>query len=1554
MATACSRRGRRAEAHRRWESVSSTLDIPCGVFLDMPAEQEALFHDNANHDSHTVAAAAPAPAAGHPKSHQRDRNDRRGSSADLGDEACGLRGGVVPPSSCADHAGARRRGKGMAQDGDDHDGYPDNIEDFMATLLDGMRSDSVQLATSAKNVVANTYQVVIRPWEAMTRMAAPFLSPSLQNIQPSRENTRRGHELLDNALSFRMPGAFAGRPRQGSNETTTQNEATAAAAGGGKGALQAIDGNSPPRPSPASPGRGRGRTAGGAKRGRGAQRGRLGAVKLEVTPPKSRGDGGTAFPSSGGRGRSQTPSPQGGEAGGDGGEGGRGGFLRRMSSSLSPPHRGLAGAFAQVLPFGAGEKEYGASPCRGVADPIPGPEEIAAGAASAATATGEGGAGTAPRRRGGVTKGSRIDLRGLDRAKGGSRPRAYHCKDRSVVVLGRERMLSVLPDDGNGDGGGAGGAGGRGVVTWVLRYTELESCCINVSAGKDSECSVGDVIVEVTTRTTSTTAGNNNNNNNNNNNTPSRRRSFCLTNPSECLELLQSIQLRWQPSYSSSTPSPSPSPSFAAAIPPPIPSPLAPTPPPRGADHENTRPASSIPVLAATPPRTGNFGDGDEGVGAAGGLVASRGGLGAAGETLSPPGSRGATGGGGKPPSPFSEVKRGVIILESPAKVLRDQLKEKHEQHERGLKEDLELRHKSSKASLQRRRQMRRRSVSQSPCGGEAPLRSSFDPSPLRVPASMPPPATGAVEVAESAGPDLTKYRNMKSAGVPEAAIRHKMTLDGVDMSHAARIVSNSQASAPSPTTPAPTPPARAGGDAAAALPPPSPTGAVRPPPPLPTGMCKLPPPPPPPPLPGSAAALPPPPPPPPLPPGMLNRGGSDKSLTITAGLRLAPPLPPCSPFDPISSCRSEGGGFFGGRGAATAGAPRPETPRRTSKPLLNLHWDVLPPAKIERTVWAKRRGSVAAAGGVAAETVDDAEVLELEKLFSKKSAKASAAGRGFGRRSTLEPGAGSGGSGSRVTKVSLLDVNRGNNVAIGLKAFRRVGDVTELARLVGGLDPEEILTPEDLQRLEACLPTAQELKTVLAYTGPAAALGPAETFFRALQDTPRAGGKVTAMLFSRQFLGSVAGDAEARVKTLRLACEEAMSSERLATVLERVLDIGNLLNEGTYQGNACGFRISSLLKLSHTKSPSDKKTTVLHYIVRTIAAKEKSAAAAAATATTTTAATATAADAGAADLEAVAATPAGKTSATSPASSKSPPDRATPRRKPRSRSPVEKNAWPGRAPPGCRGSGSGSGGTRPSLSGGRRGAQVGGRAGTSTLRGGGGRRGAAADLVRVEGLDLQEELEHVREAAKTPVGEILMDLRQARKGLRQVKGELQRVLDDKAKERQGANDDGKGAAAAEAGAVAIAAAVRGEEMKGESNPAAASAGSVTPAAAAAAPTRLSAVSEGSERSTSTSTASSSSPSSSSLPLPAKSSETANEERPAAPPGVQKLSAFVEKAEVRLSAIERSANACVVLCKDLGEYFGEGADEAQSHHIFGTLVQFLDLLQEAKKVEGLR
>lgn len=124
--------------------MSSTIDIPCGVFL----EQEALFHD----DSRAAAAAGPG------QSRQHENGGRGGGCTDASD-ACGVQGCVVPPmSQQAGHDGSTLQQSESAAV-DEEERYPDNIEDFMATLLDGMKSDSVQLATSARNVVANTYQV---------------------------------------------------------------------------------------------------------------------------------------------------------------------------------------------------------------------------------------------------------------------------------------------------------------------------------------------------------------------------------------------------------------------------------------------------------------------------------------------------------------------------------------------------------------------------------------------------------------------------------------------------------------------------------------------------------------------------------------------------------------------------------------------------------------------------------------------------------------------------------------------------------------------------------------------------------------------------------------------------------------------------------------------------------------------------------------------------------------------------------------------------------------------------------------------------------------------------------------------------------------------------------------------------------------------------------------------------------------------------------------------------------------------------------------------------
>jgi hypothetical protein len=62
----------------------------------------------------------------------------------------------------------------------------------------------------------------------------------------------------------------------------------------------------------------------------------------------------------------------------------------------------------------------------------------------------------------------------------------------------------------------------------------------------------------------------------------------------------------------------------------------------------------------------------------------------------------------------------------------------------------------------------------------------------------------------------------------------------------------------------------------------------------------------------------------------------------------------------------------------------------------------------------------------------------------------------------------------------------------------------------------------------------------------------------------------------------------------------QIMNSDNLALVLQKMLAVGNVMNQGTRQGDASGFTLDSLLKLINTKGV-DRKTTVLDYVVRLI-----------------------------------------------------------------------------------------------------------------------------------------------------------------------------------------------------------------------------------------------------------------------------------------------------------------------------------------------------------------
>lgn len=363
--------------------------------------------------------------------------------------------------------------------------------------------------------------MVVRPLEAVARLAAPFLQ---QQPIISRESNQRGQVQLDDAIAFRMPVSLRERARA---SPFAPVGAAASNVPGGEdvkdvGALRSIYGNSPPRrsTSPGSRSLSRSRGAVMNKDGNGWQK--LGAVKLALTPPelnrqgsrrrascspRSRRAGDTSF-----RECSPTARPR-GDAGGH--------ISRRLSISTSPCRNNgrVSGIISAVI--GDRDESNGVRSRSHIAHLLNSPRRTAASDAPdtserASAAGGDLGCTLSRIRRESnspcrpVVEGSRLDLRALDSVKTGKadRPKAYECTDGSFVILGRERMVSVRPEEGYvGEIGWDGGTGGRaryarnsGVVTWVVRYGEVESCCVNVSAGKGAQRYVGDVVVEVTTR----------------------------------------------------------------------------------------------------------------------------------------------------------------------------------------------------------------------------------------------------------------------------------------------------------------------------------------------------------------------------------------------------------------------------------------------------------------------------------------------------------------------------------------------------------------------------------------------------------------------------------------------------------------------------------------------------------------------------------------------------------------------------------------------------------------------------------------------------------------------------------------------------------------------------------------------------------------------------------------------------------------------------------------------------------------------------------------------
>ena len=90
---------------------------------------------------------------------------------------------------------------------------------------------------------------------------------------------------------------------------------------------------------------------------------------------------------------------------------------------------------------------------------------------------------------------------------------------------------------------------------------------------------------------------------------------------------------------------------------------------------------------------------------------------------------------------------------------------------------------------------------------------------------------------------------------------------------------------------------------------------------------------------------------------------------------------------------------------------------------------------------------------------------------------------------------------------------------------------------------------------------------------------------------------RIACVAFART-CGATLTRASDQLASLKQAAEALVDCGAFGDVLAAVLAVGNEMNAGTARGQACGFKLESLLKLADVKGV-DRKTSLLHFVLK-------------------------------------------------------------------------------------------------------------------------------------------------------------------------------------------------------------------------------------------------------------------------------------------------------------------------------------------------------------------
>ncbi|CAF0708285.1 unnamed protein product [Brachionus calyciflorus] len=166
--------------------------------------------------------------------------------------------------------------------------------------------------------------------------------------------------------------------------------------------------------------------------------------------------------------------------------------------------------------------------------------------------------------------------------------------------------------------------------------------------------------------------------------------------------------------------------------------------------------------------------------------------------------------------------------------------------------------------------------------------------------------------------------------------------------------------------------------------------------------------------------------------------------------------------------------------------------------------------------------------------------------------------------------------------KINLLDSKKSLNINIFLKQFRC--DYDEICNNLITNNRSNIFGIENFEALLKILPDSNEIEILKNFNGDMEKLGQAEKFLLKLIRIPNYKLRIECLHVKEEFYNQIYNFNKSFDSIIN-ACKIIHESQNLTQMMLCICKIGNFLNNGSYCGNAAGFKLASLNKLCDIKS---------------------------------------------------------------------------------------------------------------------------------------------------------------------------------------------------------------------------------------------------------------------------------------------------------------------------------------------------------------------------------